>query len=155
MKEPSLNIRPARAEDAPALSDVARRAKASWGYPEAWLREWEPQLTFSPDYVQRHPVFVAETEAGIVGVAALEESPPESEITHLWVLPDSQGEGVGRALVSAVAARARECGSASLRIESDPNAVPFYERLGAIAVGEIPAPVCGEDRSLPVLRLVL
>ena len=36
-----------------------------------------------------------------------------------------------------------------------PDAQPFYERLGATQVGELAAPVAGEERVLPVLRLVI
>ncbi len=34
-----------------------------------------------------------------------------------------------------------------------PHAQPFYERMGAIKVGDVDAPVAGVQRSLPVLRL--
>lgn len=39
-------IRAARAEDAVDLSALAKRSKASWNYPAAWLKEWHPQLSF-------------------------------------------------------------------------------------------------------------
>jgi hypothetical protein len=54
-----------------------------------------------------------------------------------------------------VADLARERGGHELRIESDPYAEPFYERLGAVRVGETPAPVAGVERCLPVLRFLL
>jgi GNAT superfamily N-acetyltransferase len=36
-------IRPATADDADSLSDLAHRAKAHWGYPVHWMREWAAQ----------------------------------------------------------------------------------------------------------------
>lgn len=147
-------IRPARATDAPELTALARAAKASWDYPEDWLREWEPQLTFSPNYIRAHTVFVATEGDQPVGVVALEAT-AEPEIAHLWVAPESQGRGVGRRLLTHAVETARSRGWASLRIESDPNAVPFYESVGAVQVSEVAAPVCGTDRVLPVLRLAV
>ena len=41
---PSL-IRSARTAEADRLTDLARRAKASWGYPAAWLQMWKKDLT--------------------------------------------------------------------------------------------------------------
>jgi GNAT superfamily N-acetyltransferase len=147
-----MRIRPGTAVDADAMTDVARRAKASWGYPAEWLREWEPILSFSPEYIESHPTFVVEMGGDVVGVAVL-ETDPTPELAHLWVAPGSQGKGVGRVLLGHVGVYAARAGWSDLRIESDPNAVAFYERAGALIVGEVSAPVCGLDRRLPILRL--
>lgn len=146
---PRIAVRRARADEAGTLTDVARAAKASWSYPAAWLEAWSPQLTFTADYVRRHAVYVAEVDGAIAGVAALEGA----EVAHLWVRPDRQGGGVGRALLERLVEQARERGWTELRVVSDPNARPFYERFGAVLVDEVPAPVAGVDRKLPVLDL--
>lgn len=146
-------IRSAEPTDSSALTRVAREAKASWGYPADWLREWEETLSFPPDYILRHTVLMAELEGRVVGVGALEETPNGLEVGHLWVLPEAQGHGVGRALLERMVELARERGARSLRIESDPNARAFYERFGAVLVGESAAPVGGTARMLPVLEL--
>jgi len=145
--------RRAREEDAEELTRLARRAKASWGYPESWQREWEPVLSFSAEYITSETVFVVESEGVLIGVVAIREPAAGPEIDHLWVLPESQGCGVGRALLEQAIEVAKERGWVALRIESDPNAQAFYERMGASQVGEIEAPVAGVQRSLPVLRL--
>ena len=56
--------------------------------------------------------FVAEsTENSIVGTAALEVySPKLAELRSLCILPDAQGEGIGKALVRACLDLARERG---------------------------------------------
>lgn len=150
----TVTIRKAKNSEAQALTQLARRAKASWGYPDAWLREWAPQLTFSADYIDSHCVLVAQESDRLVGVIALEDSGAgEPEIAHMWVAPESQGLGVGRQLVKQALKAAKSRGWRSLRIVSDPNARRFYEKLGAVQVGEVPAPVDGTDRVLPLLRL--
>jgi ribosomal protein S18 acetylase RimI-like enzyme len=148
-------VRPAREADGAALTSLARRSKAAWGYPESWLTEWESALTLAPAYLREHEVFVAELNDEAVGVVALEVGPGGAEIGHLWVAPEHQGRGVGRTLMERAVARAGELGQASIRIESDPNARGFYERLGAIPEGKVEAPVAGQSRWLPVLRLFL
>ena len=140
-------------QEAAELTRLARQSKAAWGYPDAWLREWESELEISAEYIQRNAVFVAELEGSLVGVIGVGVGPEGPEIGHLWISAGSQGQGLGRALVD----RAREVAAqeqwTSLRIVSDPYAQPFYERLGAVPVGEIEAPVAGTERTLPVLRL--
>lgn len=88
-------IRNGVAEDSVELTRVARAAKASWGYPAAWLREWESELAISPEYIRNNGVFVAESEGRIVGVVGVEEGPEGPEIGHLWVAPEGQGQGWG------------------------------------------------------------
>jgi len=149
-----MKLRVALPDDADELSSVALRAKASWGYPPAWIAEWEDALRFTPGYLQAHAVFVAEVDGEIVGVVSLEAT-PEPEIAHLWVLPDNHGEGVGSALMERAVRFARSEGWTSLRIESDPNAKAFYEKMGAAQIGRVAAPVAGHERFLPVLRLAL
>jgi GNAT superfamily N-acetyltransferase len=147
-----MRIRAARIEDADALTRIAHVAKASWGYPDAWLIEWAPILTITANYLRAHRVLVAE-EGESLGFGALELGPSGPEVGHLWVLPDAQGRGVGRALVRRLLRDARRLGWESVRVESDPHARPFYERMGGIWVGNVPAPVAGVDRHLPVLQL--
>jgi len=156
MAASSFTIRPGYPSDAGVLSDLAVRAKATWGYPSDWLEEWAPQLRFTEATFRRCAVFVAEEGGRISGVVALASGPSTGagEIEHLWVDPDVQNQGVGRALVAACLAAAREAGVTWIRIESDPGARPFYERLGAVYEGEVPAPIRDRrDRTLPVLRL--
>lgn len=146
-------IRPGTPDDAAALTALARAAKASWGYPDAWLREWEPQLTITREYLTTQTVFVAETAGGIVGMIGVETGADGPEIGHLWVSSTHQGEGWGRRLVEAAVAVATQRQWPALRILSDPHAVAFYTRLGAVHVANEPAPVAGVERTLPVLRL--
>jgi predicted N-acetyltransferase YhbS len=148
-----MEIRRAVAEEARRLTRLARLAKASWGYPEAWLAEWASELTISPEYIRENAVYVAEVDgsvAGVVGVGLGEEGP---EIAHLWVAPEAQGLGLGRALVRQARRVAITMQWPALRIVSDPYAQPFYERLGAGKVGDVDAPVAGTERTLPVLEL--
>ena len=149
----SPTIRRAAVGDAAELTRLARRAKASWGYPASWQREWKHVLSFSAEYIGREEVFVAESEGTLVGVVAMQDAASGPEIDHLWIAPESQGRGVGRALLEHAIQVAEGRGWNELRVESDPNAQAFYERMGAIKIGDVDAPVAGVARSLPVLRL--
>jgi GNAT superfamily N-acetyltransferase len=148
-----MELRRARVDDARELTRIAYAAKASWGYPEAWLDAWSPVLTITADDLRAHFVLVAEVGGAPVGFAALEDGEGGAEVGHLWVLPERQGLGAGRALLRGILDEARARGCGAVRVESDPNARAFYEHMGATLVGEVAAPVLGNERRLPVLRL--
>lgn len=42
-----------------ALSRLAFRSKAHWGYPREWLEAWRPELTLTPATLREQRVFVA------------------------------------------------------------------------------------------------
>lgn len=69
------------------------------------------------------------------GYGFVDELTPELSIS---VVPSRRGHGVGRELLDALLARARDEGHerVSLSVEQDSPAVAFYERNGFIAVGE-------------------
>ena len=143
-------IRRATADDADALSDLAHRAKAHWGYPATWMREWDAQLTIIPGYLEMHDVWVSEEDGVIVGMCALEDRKDRWNLEHVWVDPARHGRGVGRALVLHALDEARRRHEGVVELLSDPYATGFYERLGARRTGEVPAPMPGaKNRTLP------
>jgi len=145
-----MQIRRATADDADALSDLAHRAKAHWGYPAHWMREWDAQLTIIPGYLELHDVWVSERDGTIVGMCALEDRGDRCNLEHVWVEPSLHGKVVGRALVMHALSEARSRQVAAVELLSDPFATGFYERLGARRIGEVPAPMPGaRDRTLP------
>lgn len=153
LASPLIQIQPARAEECSDLTDLARASKASWGYPHEWLIEWAGELTITPEYLASASVYVARSDSGLAGLVGVKDGDHGPEIEHLWVSPNAQGRGIGLALVRKAIQHAQERGWTALRILSDPNAEPFYERLGAVRVGDESAPVAGVARRLPVLSL--
>ena len=151
-------IRPATCADAPHLTALAQTAKASWGYPAAWLEVWRNALTITPSYIEMHAVVVAEALApsrSVIGMCALEDGEEHWQIAHLWIAPHAQRAGIGRALVQHVVATAGSHKPGRVvRAEADPYAADFYRRLGACEVATVPAPMDGAPtRVLPVFEL--
>ena len=158
-------IRRARPEEAAALTALAHRSKAVWGYDAAFMAASAPDLTLNPETVRRSPVYLAQipgTELGAtggeggssepvcVGFYALSEPPAEPELEQFFVEPELLGRGVGRALWHHACATARELGWSAFRIAADPNAEPFYRRMGARPMGTI-ASIVSPERRLPLL----
>jgi GNAT superfamily N-acetyltransferase len=128
-----MRIRPAEPRDAAAVA----RLLAHLGYPTT-ARELPPRLAAlnGPD----DAVLVATDDAGaaigLLGAhrfATLHAAAPVAYITALVTSPESRGRGVGRALVAAAEAWARERGCGRLTVtnaEHRADAHAFYPACG-------------------------
>jgi ribosomal protein S18 acetylase RimI-like enzyme len=145
-----IEIRRATTDDSVRATELARTAKAHWGYPAEWLDAWQDDLTVTAEMIDRHTTFVASLEGEVVGVCQLQQSDDHTMLEHVWVDPGCHGRGVGRALVEHARANARGV----IAIVADPNAEMFYVKLGARRVGQVAAPMPGApDRALPLMEL--
>jgi GNAT superfamily N-acetyltransferase len=152
---PRLTIHPASPRNAARLTAIALAAKRDWGYPEKWLAAWTAELTVTPAYIRAHTVFVARGAGRLRGFCALVEHPGFWDLDHFWIHPGSMGQGIGRRLFARALDHVRSRGPQMLRIVSDPNAVGFYQHLGARRVGTVPAPIAGVKRRLVRLEVRL
>jgi GNAT superfamily N-acetyltransferase len=146
-------IRPAAVDEASVLTQIALDAKRYWGYPEHWIKHWEADLTISPEFIRDNEVYVAELDGEIRGFYALCVSGEKAELAHMWVTPASIGTGIGKELFLDAMERAAALDIRDVEITADPNAAGFYRRMGATQVGEIDAPVDGEPRKLPRMKI--
>ncbi|NUO58627.1 MAG: GNAT family N-acetyltransferase [Hamadaea sp.] len=149
----AISVRPGRPAEAAGLTELILRSKAHWGYDEAFLAQCRPALTLHEDQVEAHRTLVAELDGRVAGVVTVTGEPPEGEIDLLFIDPWAIGHGVGRVLLDEATAAAAVEGFESLLIESDPQAEPFYLRMGAVRIGEQVSPATG--RALPLLRLTV
>ena len=126
-----LAIVPARADDAPVLSGLMRRAirrNNAADYPPDVIERilaWHSVAAVKAMIATRR-VFVAVEPSRIVGTIALEGP----VLRGLFVDVDRQGRGLARWLVAEVEAIARASGIPELALQSSVTAHGFYERLG-------------------------
>jgi ribosomal protein S18 acetylase RimI-like enzyme len=150
----TITVRRAQGEDASRLSSIAQAAKAHWGYPARWLEIWREQLTIAAQYVHTVPVCVAEIDGQVAGFYAVEAlGDGFYTLAHLWVDPGAMKQGVGKTLFRHLVAELERKDARSMRIESDPHAVGFYRRMGAVPRGTVTYELEGKRRELPVLIL--
>jgi GrpB-like predicted nucleotidyltransferase (UPF0157 family)/GNAT superfamily N-acetyltransferase len=146
----TIAIRAATPGECEALSDLALRSKAHWGYDADFLAACRAERTVEPADVRRLRVSLADESGDVVGFYALEGGAPEGELTFLFVEPGRIGAGVGRMLWEDCLATAARIGLSRIRIESDPFAEGFYLSMGATRIGDVPSQSIPERR-LPLL----
>lgn len=118
-----------------------------------WIELWRGDLTVTPNFIRRHPVYAAVHGRRVMGFYALSRRGAGFELEHMWIHPRCIGTGVGRELFGHALATARRAGGHLLRIASDPNAAGFYRAMGARRVGTVPSKPAG--RRLPLLIVEL
>lgn len=131
-----VTIRAARAGEAEGLTALCVRSKAHWGYDAEFMRRSLPSLTVSESDIAAGGVLVAERDRLLFGIARVE---PDGELGLMFVDPLTIGRGVGRLLFDEAVALARRFGARRMAILADPNAAPFYERMGARYVAQAPS----------------
>lgn len=150
----STSFRRARPSEAQAISELALRSKAHWGYDEAFLAACREDLTWTAEGLESQHVVVAESGGELAGFFALDGHGASGELTDLFVDPRWIGTGLGGELMSLALEHARDRGHATLGIDADPNAASFYERFGARLVSQsMSRSIPG--RTLPRLEIVL
>ncbi len=155
-----LSVRPATPDDAEAITAIwleAWRGAYRGIVPdeaiarrtdEAAAAYWREVL---PDPDRSRLVLVAETqETGVVGFAQAGVPEPdepgyEIELWKLYIRPDAQRQGVGRALMRAMAQRLQQDGVSTmcLRAFVGNRAADFYTRMGGQRLREEPYEILG------------
>jgi N-acetylglutamate synthase-like GNAT family acetyltransferase len=135
-----LVIRSAARSDVIVLTDLALRSKASHGYDETFMTLCREELAIHERTLRERDIWVAEAEGRILGFFGLE--PPKdgvAVVNPIFVEPNLQQGGVGRSLWQKLEERARLAGARAIGLDSDPNAVGFYEKMGCRVTGWSPS----------------
>jgi GNAT superfamily N-acetyltransferase len=149
-----IGIRRARPADAGRLTEIAMAAKASWGYPASFMARCRAALAVDAAMIRMREFHLAEDESGILGFYGFEAEPDGIGLSHMFVLPEASGQGIGRLLWNHAVKRARKQGAAALIAVSDPHAAGYYARMGAAPAGSRPSEI-DPARPLPIYRLRL
>ena len=145
-------LRDARHDELESLTELCLRSKAMWGYDDAFMAACRAELTLQPAEVQSTHLQLAVAEEAAVGLVQIAIVAKEAHLLKLFVEPRRVRTGIGRLLLDWAIERARSLGARQMTIEADPDAAPFYRRMGANLAGLAPsASIPG--RMLP--RLIL
>lgn len=135
----SETIRRAKASEADAISELAMRSKAHWGYSAEFMAACRQELCVTSYNINdpERDYFVCEVRDHIVGYFAITpRSECERDLEALFVEPECIGFGYGRTLLEHAKQVASKRGAKTLLVQSDPNAAAFYAAAGAVHIGD-------------------
>jgi GNAT superfamily N-acetyltransferase len=144
-----IDIRPARAGEAATLTALCVRSKAIREYDAEFKHLSRDAITVAEKDISAGRVLVAVDAANqTIGLVRIEPDAEMAELGLMFVDPPAMGGGAGRMLFEAAARLARSLGARRMTILADPNAAPFYERMGARFVRNAPSDAI-PGRTLP------
>ena len=149
-----LAIRAPTIDELSGLSDLCFRSKAAWGYDEEFMNACRGELSFQPRDLGLTSIAVAEHDGKTIGVAQVKVVDDQADLLKLFVEPTALRSGTGKALLAWATDVAKKLGATRLMIDSDPDAAPFYRRMGAYDVGQAPSGSV-PGRMLPKLAMDL
>lgn len=130
----NIKIVPVSAEH---LEAIARLEKLCFSEP--WSKKSLELLTRRGIAMGLAAVDTSEPEAKLLGYVGMMTVLDEGQITNVAVLPERRGEGIGRALISALIGYCQENGFISLSLEvreSNSVAIRLYKRAGFKSAGK-------------------
>jgi len=151
-----VRLRPAVAEDAAQLSEIALTAKAALGYSPQLIEGWRAELSIDARIIHDHLVWVAcRDDDSIAGFFSLILAGGGAHLDHLWVAPACQGLGIGSLLMDKAWALAIEHRASAVSVDAESLAEAFYERQGFHRIAVVAAPIPGNPQRLrpQMLRL--
>ncbi len=147
-----LNIARACAQDSTLLREICIQSKGYWGYPDHLMSQLARSTIITPESIARDVVYKACLDEFTVGWYRLLPQAPIAILDDLWVLPEFVGKGIGRALFQHAVIQAQSLGALAIELDADPNALPFYERMGCSVIGQS---LSEWGRYIPCMRYVL
>lgn len=134
----ALRLRVAGLTDLPALNAVIEHAVMRWNLPERVKRLALPGYRYSQHDLRELHLLLAEDDGSIVGVAAWEPASPHDVppgqrglLLHgLYIEPQRQSQGVGKQLLAAAVAAAREHGFDGIVVKAQADAQGYFEAQG-------------------------
>jgi GNAT superfamily N-acetyltransferase len=143
-----VEIRTARSDERAALEALQMRASLVWEDYRESLRAHPDAVSIPPEQLDRGYVRVAQRAGRVLGFSVTVPATSEAlELDGLFVEPDLQRSGIGRALLEDVKGRMRA--DQKLEVTAQPRAKEFYEKLGFVEIGAAPT------RFGPALRMRL
>jgi GNAT superfamily N-acetyltransferase len=129
-------IRTFEPRDAEAVSALIRRTMRESNSRDYPLERLQPLIDyFSPEKLRRlgqeRVCLVAEIDRQLVGTAALDGA----ELATFFVLPEYQGQGIGKRLLAAIEQQAQMLGIARITVDSSLTGAAFYARMGYLRTG--------------------
>mmetsp|Transcript_51823 Transcript_51823/g.165454 ORF Transcript_51823/g.165454 Transcript_51823/m.165454 type:complete len:149 (+) Transcript_51823:157-603(+) len=144
-------------------------SKAHWGYDDIFMDACREELNYSEDYIDSAHVHfwlaellenemagrMSSQQNRIAGFIAMQLNENGSSIVEaLFVHPSAMHKSIGRTLFRKALSEAKAQGVTDLLVHSDPNAEPFYQKLGFETIDWIESGSI-KGRLLPLMKMQL
>jgi ribosomal protein S18 acetylase RimI-like enzyme len=149
-----MKIRQAMSGESKKLSELAYASEAYWGYDQVFMNAFRAKYGVSEDQIKSGLVCVLEDGDLMVGFFYMERLGDLGDLEFFYIDPQFIGKGYGQVLWRELMAFCRAHDIKEIELVTSPQAVGFYEKMGAVVVGQV-ASQLREGRLIPKLRAVV
>jgi putative acetyltransferase len=134
----TIDVRPVRARDVPAVIDLITNTLAEFGLEFGKGATTDDELRELPEsYARQGAAFwIAERAGELLGTCGVVPLAPDTfELRKMYLHPGARGAGIGRRLLDVAVAWARERGATRMTldtVEEMTRAIAFYEAHGFV-----------------------
>lgn len=133
------------------LRNIAYQSEAHWGYDDAFMGIFEERFNITGEFLQHNPVYagtIGDETAGFWAMQDLDTGCPELE--YFYIAPEYLNRGLGKLMWLDLTAWCKANGVTGFQFVTSPQAVGFYEKMGAAVAGERRSSIDG--RMIPLLE---
>ena len=150
-----ISIKKAFPENVNDINHLLRLSKGHWGYSSEFLDRFMQGFSLTVQYIQEQDIKLFYINSRIAGFFNFIINKDNMfELDNFFLHPDYIGQGIGRALWNSCCQLAEKCHYTEFVIWSDPNAEPFYLKMGCKKIGVRVSPTL-PNRYPPVLKFKL
>ncbi|MCL9685053.1 GNAT family N-acetyltransferase [Legionella maioricensis] len=139
--------------DLEIINSLIRESKGFWGYSDAFLDDFMKQWGVKETYIHSNDLILFGKGEGLIGLYAFKINDDEAPELDLFFINRKQiGQGIGKIMWQHALDHALKHHWTEFKIIADPNAEPFYKRMGATTIGTFES---FPGRFVPVMKMKL
>ncbi len=133
------------------LRNIAYQSVAHWGYDASFMDIFEERFNITREFLQHNPVYAGTIGNEIVGCWGMQDVDTDCpELEYFYIASEYLNRGLGKRMWLNLTAWCKDNGVAAFGFVTSPQAVGFYEKMGAAVVGERCSSIDG--RMIPLLE---
>lgn len=138
-----MNFRRAEIKDKEILRKIAHDSEAYWGYDGMFMRIFDEKFNVSDHFLLKYPVFIGEVGECILCFWGAVPGEDGCELEYFYVSAEKIGDGWGKVMWNHFKVWCLEQGIKNVSFVTSPQAVGFYEKMGAVLDGVRPSLIDG------------
>jgi GNAT superfamily N-acetyltransferase len=149
----SLKVRDAELSDLATIQELYVASKAYWGYDDEFMNKFKNQCDITINHIQNYSFKLFSNSEQFIGFYAFaihEHKPISLSLEKFFIHPNSIGKGIGKIMWQHFVNFAKTIGKYAFTLESDPNAINFYKKMGCVQIGTGESSII-KNRAIPIL----
>ena len=132
-------------EDVESLRVLAHDSEAHWGYGQQFMETFDSKFNVTEQFIANNPTYVLREDSALVAFWGLRRDFEAWELEYFYVAKQKFGKGYGKRMWNNMIGWCKAHKIRKIHFVTSPQAVGFYEKMGAIQDGVSQSMIDGRD----------